>query len=174
MEAFIGSIILFAGNFAPRGWALCEGQLLPIAQNTALFSILGTTYGGNGTTTFALPDLRGRVPVGFGRGPGLTNVALGEMSGSETNTLLVSNLPPHNHPLHANTTTTGRGVEVSPTNNIIAQNQDATGNFAPQTDTTMSEMSIGATGSGIPVNNLQPYTGLNYIIALVGIFPSRN
>src|SRR5262245_42833413 len=97
MDSFIGSIILFAGNFAPRGWAFCQGQILSIAQNTALFSILGTTYGGNGQTTFALPDLRGRVPIGTGQGPGLSNIDLGEQSGSENVTLLASNMPPHTH-----------------------------------------------------------------------------
>src|ERR1700741_2890888 len=98
-EAFIGSIVLFAGNFAPRGWAFCAGPILPICQNTALFSIVGTTYGGNGQTTFALPDLRGRVAVGTGQGPGLSNVTLGELSGSPTVTLISNNMPAHNHPL---------------------------------------------------------------------------
>src|SRR5512140_216933 len=98
---FIGEIVMFAGNFAPRSWALCNGQLLPIAQNTALFSILGTTYGGDGRTTFALPDLRGRVPVHPGQGPGLSNYVLGEMAGTENTTLLINNMPAHNHTLNA-------------------------------------------------------------------------
>src|SRR6187551_576055 len=97
MESFIASIILFAGNFAPRGWAFCQGQILSIAQNTALFSILGTTFGGNGQTTFALPDLRGRVPMHWGQGPGLTNRTLGEIGGTENVTLTVNNLPSHTH-----------------------------------------------------------------------------
>src|ERR687894_2069634 len=99
MEGYIGQIVLFAGNFAPRGWAFCHGQILSIAQNTALFSILGITYGGNGQTTFALPDLRGRTPVGAGQGPGLTNRILGGSAGAETHTLLVSELPAHTHAL---------------------------------------------------------------------------
>src|SRR5690349_13883210 len=98
-EPFIGEIIMFAGNFAPRGWAFCQGQILSIAQNTALFSILGTTYGGNGQTTFALPDFRGRVPVGQGQGPGLSSYVLGEVSGTESTTLLTTNMPVHNHGL---------------------------------------------------------------------------
>ena len=101
MDPLLASIILFAGNFAPRGFYLCQGQILSIAQNTALFSLLGTTYGGDGRTTFALPDLRGRVPVGQGQGPGLSNYDLGEVSGTESTTLLVTNLPQHNHPLIA-------------------------------------------------------------------------
>src|SRR6478672_10112699 len=96
-EPFLAEIIMFAGNFAPRGWAFCQGQILSIAQNTALFSLLGTTYGGNGQTTFALPDLRGRVPVGTGQGPGLSNYDLGQVSGSESVTLTVSQMPAHNH-----------------------------------------------------------------------------
>src|SRR5689334_14491352 len=97
----LASIAIFAGNFAPRGWALCNGQILPIAQNTALFSLLGTTYGGNGQTTFALPDLRGRAPIGTGQGPGLSNVDLGQVGGTENVTLLTSNMPMHNHSLNA-------------------------------------------------------------------------
>ncbi|MEN9798594.1 MAG: hypothetical protein RL653_2290, partial [Pseudomonadota bacterium] len=105
MDPFLGEIKLFAGNFAPTGWAFCHGQLLPIAQNSALFSLLGTTYGGNGQTTFALPDLRGRIPVGFGQGPGLTNRNLGDMSGVESVTLQVSNLPQHAHPFAVSAST---------------------------------------------------------------------
>src|SRR4051794_10683767 len=101
-EPFIGEVIMFAGNFAPRGWALCQGQLLSIAQNTALFSILGTTYGGNGQTTFALPDLRGRVPLGQGQGPGLSSYVLGEVAGNENVTLISTQMPQHNHLLNCN------------------------------------------------------------------------
>jgi microcystin-dependent protein len=174
MEAFIGSIILFAGNFAPRGWAFCEGQLLPIAQNTALFSILGTTYGGNGQTTFALPDLRGRVPIGFGNGPGLQSITLGESAGTNTNMLTVSELPRHTHTLNANATTVGRDLNALPTGNFSAQNQDGTGNYASTGGAEMNPQAIGMTGSGTPVNNMQPFLGLNYIICMQGIFPSRN
>jgi microcystin-dependent protein len=173
-EAFIGSIVLFAGNFAPRGWAFCNGQLLAIQQYSAVFSILGTTYGGNGTTNFALPDLRGRVPAHAGTGPGLTEIDLGEPLGTNNNTLLISNLPPHNHLLNANAGTTGRDLKALPTTNYPAQNQDATGNFAATTDVQMNPAAIGTTGTGIPVNNMQPTLGLNYIICLQGVFPSRN
>ncbi len=153
-------------NFAPRGWAMCQGQLISISQNTALFSLLGTTYGGNGTTTFGLPDLQGRVPVGMGSGAGLT-VVQGEESGSPTTTLSVSNLPAHNHALNAKT---GVGNEPAPT---------ATRSFYQRkvrtpVQTALATSAIGNTGSGSPFNNMQPFLGLNFCIALEGIFPSRN
>lgn len=175
-EPFIGEIILFAGNFAPRGWALCQGQLMSIAQNTALFSILGTTYGGDGVTTFALPDLRGRVPLGQGQGPGLTPRVLGEESGSETVTLISTEIPAHNHQLLANT---AAGSLPEPTNNVLAGVSDPNSGglfnaFEATANTTLSPLAIGVTGGSQPHNNMQPYLCLNYIIALVGIFPSRN
>jgi microcystin-dependent protein len=146
-EPFLAEIILFAGNFAPRGWAFCQGQILSIAQNTALFSLLGTTYGGNGTTTFALPDLRGRVPVGQGQGPGLSAYTLGEVSGSESRTLTVNQLASHTHVVNAS-------------------NGSATG--------TRPSGNVPSGGGSQPFDTRQPYLVLNYIIALVGIFPSRN
>src|SRR5512139_1201847 len=121
MEAFIGSIVLFAGNFAPRGWALCQGQILSIAQNTALFSILGTTYGGNGQTTFALPDLRGRVAVGTGQGPGLPAINLGEVAGELTHTLIVTEMPAHTHTTQTQiNAAAGGGNSASPAGNFSA------------------------------------------------------
>ena len=174
MEGTIGEIRMFAGNFAPRNWAFCAGQLLSISQNTALFSILGTTYGGNGQTTFALPDLRGRVPVGTGTGPGLPSVNLGEVSGTPTVTLLVSNLPAHNHPLNA---VTEAGSSATPTGNLLANTGALDKEYAPaagNTATAMGATAIGNTGSSTPINNMQPYLGMNYIICLFGIFPSRN
>lgn len=180
LEAFIGSIVLFAGNFAPRGWALCEGQILPIAQNTALFSILGTTYGGNGTTTFALPDLRGRVPLGVGHGPGLSEKSLGEFSGTEKVTLLQTEMPVHNHTLQASTTA---ATKSTPHNGLLANWNGATEvgdnvigySFADSVpNTTLAPTSIGSAGGSQPHNNMQPYLGLNYIICLEGIYPSRN
>lgn len=165
MEPFIGTIILFAGNFAPRGWAFCAGQLLSIAQNSALFSILGTTYGGDGRTTFALPDLRGRVPVGIGQGPGLPAVDLGEQGGAATTTLLATNLPAHSHSFAlAHAPADGKEAGYLASGEIYAS---AKNSVAPA-DT------IGVAGNNAPVNNMQPYTGLNYIIALEGIYPSRS
>lgn len=175
-EPFIGEIILFAGNFAPRGWAFCQGQILSISQNTALFSILGTTYGGNGQTTFALPDLRGRVPVGQGQGPGLAPVQLGEVAGEPTHTLLAPEMPAHSHQAQA-TGVGAAGNSGSPAGGTWAAsaNRDAIySNAAPDTPMAVGNIAVGAAGNSQPHNNMQPYTGLNYIIALEGIFPSRN
>ncbi len=169
---FIGEIRMWGLTFAPRGWALCNGQLLSIASNTALFSLLGTTYGGNGTTTFALPDLRGRVPVGMGSGPGLPNVVQGEASGTPTTTLSVSNLPAHNHALNAKT---GVGNEPAPTSHLLAASDQRNSQYTSAgSDTTLATSAIGNTGSGSSFSNMQPYLGLNFCIATQGIFPSRN
>ena len=174
-EPYLGSIAMFAGNFAPRGWAFCSGQLLSIAQNTALFSILGTTYGGNGQTTFALPDLRSRGPVGVGQGPGLSNIQLGEVAGTENVTLLTTNLPPHNHPINCDNNASsaaqpsglipGLAGDRSTTLTIYSSNP---------ANATMSPQTVGMTGSGIPVGIRDPFLGINFIIAREGIFPSRN
>lgn len=170
---FLAQITLFAGNFAPRGWAFCSGQIMAISQNTALFALLGTTYGGNGQTTFALPDLRSRVPIHPGQGPGLSNYDLGQSGGVESVTLLASQMPPHSHPLNANTSA---GTLRDPGGNALAK--EATGqtsvyhNAAP--NTTMAAASIGSTGGGQPFTNVQPYLAVNFIIAIEGIFPSRN
>lgn len=165
MEGYIGQVILFAGTFAPRSWAFCFGQILSIAQNTALFSILGTTYGGNGQTTFALPDLRGRVPVGQGQAPGLAGVSLGQMAGANVETLDMSQMPPHTHSVGATNSdqTTNRPGGAVPAKGG-AYGVPATTTLAPS----------GVAGGGQPHNNMQPYLGLNYIICLEGIFPSRN
>ena len=171
-EPFIGQITIFPYNFEPRGWALCDGRLLPIAQYTALFSLLGTTYGGDGRTTFALPDLRGRIVVGIGNGAGLTPKTLGEMGGTETNTLLVTNLPPHNHAIKA---VTSEGNQNSPTNNLPADTKTLDKEYSSATaNTTMNPTMVGNTGNGTPVNNMQPYLSIGYYIALEGIYPSRN
>ncbi|MCX4248096.1 phage tail protein [Paraliomyxa miuraensis] len=170
MEPFIGQIIMFAGNFAPRGWALCDGQLLPISQNQALFSILGTTYGGDGRTTFALPDLRGRASLHAGSGPGLTPRSLGQKSGEETVTLTVNQMPSHGHVVNAADTMAN---VRSPSNAVLAQ--EATGAYQNgRTDVTMNPAMIGNSGGSQPHDNMQPYLVVNYIIALEGIFPSRN
>jgi microcystin-dependent protein len=177
-EPYIGAIVLFAGNFAPRGWALCQGQLLAISQNTALFSILGTTYGGNGTSTFALPDLRGRVPVSSGQGPGLSPYDLGEVTGVENITLLTQNMPSHTHLVNASSATSGRGGNI-PTGNLLATTANAGTNTvdiyaAGSPGVQMSPQMIAPTGNNLPVSIIQPILCLNYIIALQGIFPSRN
>ena len=165
-EPFLGEIILFAGNFAPRGWAFCNGQILSIAQNTALFSILGTTYGGNGVTTFALPDLRGRVPVHPGQGPGLSQYDLGQVGGSETVTLSVNELPQHTHRQPA---TNAEQTTNRPNGALPARG----GVYGAVSDDSLLGPTTPA-GGNQPHNNIQPYLALNYIIALEGIFPSRN
>lgn len=172
-EPFIGQIIMFGGNFAPRGWALCDGQLLPIAQNTALFSILGTTYGGDGRTTFALPDLRGRVPMHEGNGPGLSQRRLGEKGGVEGVTLSLAEIPQHTHDAKC----------VAPAGN----SNDAAGNFwaddagvasgTYHTGPANANMNAGAianAGGSQSHTNVQPFLCVNFIIALQGTFPSRN
>lgn len=178
MEGTIAEIRLFAGNFAPRNWAFCQGQILSIAQNTALFSILGTTYGGNGQTTFGLPDFRGRVAVGTGQGPGLSPYVLGQLGGTETVTLTVQQMPSHNHLMNANE---GNGKSQNPANGFLAagvvptQSNAAVSNYASSSDgTLLSATAISLTGGSQPHNNIQPYLGMNYIICLFGIFPSRN
>ena len=184
MEGTIAEIRMFAGNFAPKNWAYCQGQLLPISSNQALYSLLGTTYGGDGRTTFALPDLRGRVPVGSGQGAGLSPVNLGQPGGSETTSLTVGNLPPHNHTASGTVTpgasTGGRGVNTSniPTNNYPLQTAAGNDIYANPSNTNMGQspvsVTVNNTGNGLPINNMQPYLGMNYIICMYGIFPSRN
>lgn len=171
MEPFIGQISMFGGNFAPRGWAFCDGQLLPINQNQALFSLLGTTYGGDGRTTFALPELRGRVPMHAGNGPGLTPRQLGQKSGQERVTLNSTELPQHNHPININVST--EPGEEGNANSFIANHQGGF-NEDPSANKFLSGGSSGMTGGNQSHNNMQPYQSVNFIIALVGIFPSRS
>lgn len=170
-DPYVGEIRMFAGNFAPTGWALCNGQLLSIQQNVALFSLLGTNYGGNGTTTFALPDLRGRVPMHQGAGPGLTSREVGETGGTENNTLTVAQLPSHNHTVNA---VVADGNQNSPESSYPANTKildKEYSNAAPSA--IMNPAMIGNTGSNQPVNNVQPFTSVTFIIALNGIFPPR-
>jgi len=172
MNPFLAEIIMFGGNFAPRGWAFCDGQLLPISQYSALFSILGTTFGGDGRTTFALPDMRGRVPVHPGNGPGLTDRRLGQKSGSETVTLTVSQIPSHNHTIGA-TEEDGNTNEAN--NHILANSQvNMYYNGEPEGGIALRSNSVRNTGGGQSHNNMQPFLCVNFIIALQGIFPSRN
>lgn len=165
-EPFLGQLMLFGGNFAPRGWALCNGQILAINQNTALFSLLGTTYGGNGQTTFALPDLRGRAPLHAGQGPGLSPYALGQVGGTENVTLLATEMPAHTHaqPATAADETTNRPNAAVPARGGVYANSPDGSNLAATT----------SAGGSQPHTNIQPYVTLNYCIALEGIFPSRN
>jgi microcystin-dependent protein len=185
-DPFLAEIKIFAGNFAPKGWAFCFGQILPIAQNTALFSILGTTYGGNGQTTFALPDLRGRAPVGVGQGPGLSNYDLGQQAGTEAATMALAQMPPHSHTVSLGTLAIAAastpGNKQSPANAVpAAEAVGVTANYSTAVpDIKMSSSALSgvpaaaATGGGQPMSIMQPYVVLTYIIALVGIFPSRN
>ncbi|MCS3795655.1 phage tail protein [Niastella sp. OAS944] len=179
-EDILAEIRLFAGNFAPRGWAFCQGQLLSISQNTALFSLLGTMYGGNGQTTFALPDLRGRVAIGQGQGPGLTPHPIGELGGSETITLLANNLPAHNHAVSGAINMlcyTGAGNSDTPHNNYPAR-LPGTDMYATSTNGSVMpamqhNLSVSATGASQAINNMQPVLALNYIICMQGIYPPR-
>lgn len=169
-EPFIGEVRMAGFNFAPRGWAFCNGQVLSIAQNTALFSLLGTTYGGNGQTTFALPNLQGRLPMHTGQGPGLSNRVQGEQGGSANVTLLATEMPAHSHALATAAVPADRATA---TGNRLAQPRDPVyRNAAP--DGQLAGAAIGASGGSLPHNNLSPYLAVNFIIALQGIFPSRN
>ncbi len=168
---YIGEIRLFGFNFAPVGWALCAGQLLPISQNDALFSLLGTQYGGDGTTNFALPDLRGRVPVSQGQGPGLSSYTVGESTGAENVTLSSAQLPTHNHLVRANDS---KGTSKLAEGNVLALGKKDEFTSAPDSSTVMNSAMIEDAGDSQPVSNLQPLLVLNVCIALTGIFPSRN
>jgi microcystin-dependent protein len=168
-EPFLAEIKMFGSNFAPRGYAFCNGQILSIAQNTALFSLLGTTFGGNGQTTFALPNMQSRVPVHWGQGPGLPNRTLGEQGGEENHTLINSEMPAHNHLVNA---TNATATAVTPGGNLVAVSSKAymstnVGN------TVLNASTVSAAGGNQPHMNMQPYLGLTFIIALAGIYPSR-
>ncbi len=192
-DPYLGQITAFGFNFQPRGWLLCQGQILSIASNTALFALLGTNYGGNGQTTFALPDLRGRVIIGQGQGPGLSDYVIGEVGGSETVTLLSSQMPMHTHTLAASSggtkASTLAGTESVPGTNsavTLAVPSDAdtraavnlyNNDAAPTVTLTGSggaASQTGITGGSLPFSIMQPYLTLNYSIAVEGIFPSRD
>jgi microcystin-dependent protein len=170
---FVAEIRIFPFNFAPVGWALCNGQILPISQNTALFSLLGTTYGGNGTSNFALPNLQGSAPLGMGQGPGLSLRDLGDTGGSQTVTVLTTEIPAHSHAANCNA---GMGDQYGPVNYYWATDAGGNDEYA-STSTSNSSMAaeaVGPAGGNQPHNNLQPYLVLNFCIALQGVFPSRS
>ncbi len=169
-DPFVAEIRIFPFNFAPKGWAFCDGQLLPLSQNTALFSLLGTTYGGNGKSNFALPDMQGRAPMHPGQGPGLSLHDLGETGGSDTVALLESEIPSHSHSFK---TLASVGDDPSPAQNTLSR---ATGHYQTTTNqnlVSMADSAIAAAGGDQPHNNLMPYLTFNFCIALQGVFPPR-
>lgn len=180
MDGTLATVTLFAANFAPRNWAYCAGQLIAIRQNTALFSLLGTTYGGDGQTTFALPNLCGRLAIGQGQGPSLSNYVLGEMTGTTNNTMTMAELPAHTH---AATATIQQPVSIngndsdSPENSFPAPSSVSIYTSVAGANQVAGAVTTSATsgvaGSSTPINNMQPTLGLNYIICMYGIFPSR-
>jgi microcystin-dependent protein len=169
-DPFVAEIRIFPFNFAPKGWAWCDGQLMPLSQNTALFSLLGTTYGGNGKSNFALPDLQGRTPMHPGQGPGLSLHDLGETGGSETVTLLESEIPVHSHGLMASQ---GDGIDQGPTNSLYATGISIGQYAAPGNLTSLNGAAVTPAGGDQPHNNLQPYLTFYFCIALQGVFPPR-
>lgn len=172
MPSYVGELRIFAGNFAPSGWRFCEGQLLSISENQTLFNLIGTIYGGDGQSTFGLPDLRGRIPVHVGQGPGIANnYQIGEKAGAEEVTLSPTQIPSHSHAMLGSS---GNGSQSTPENNVLASSTLArlyTGNTP---NLAMAPNSISAAGGSLPHNNLQPYLCVNYIISLFGVFPSQN
>ena len=170
-EQFIGEIRMFGFNFAPEGWALCDGQLLPISQNAALFSLLGTTYGGDGKTTFALPDLRSRVPIHQGQGTGLTSYTQGQAAGAETVTLTATQMPGHSHTVHASSSAAASNV---PQGRALARSQSNAYTAQPDGTTVMNAKVLANTGGSEPHPNIQPCLVVNFCIALTGIFPAQS
>jgi microcystin-dependent protein len=171
-EPFLGEIRMFGFNFAPSGWAMCNGQLLPISQNTALFALIGTFYGGNGTTTFALPNLQSSVPIHLGQGPGLSPYVIGQIGGYETITLTQGQMPQHTHVVQCNS---AGGNQASPAGNFPAV--ESTGTSLDYSNSAGSQMSTAMNsnaGGGQAHSNIQPFLVVNFCIALQGIFPSRN
>ncbi|MCY4780334.1 tail fiber protein [Sphingobacterium sp. UT-1RO-CII-1] len=179
MEPFIGQIQLFGFNYAPRGWAFCHGQLLSINSNPVLFALLGTTYGGNGQSTFGLPDLRGRVAIGHGQSPGFSTYTLGEQGGAESVTLLPNQMPAHTHQLMvsnaAGTTDVANGNYLANGAVTIARGNTVPANlYSTSQGGQLNQAAVGVQGAGLPHENRQPYLVMNYCIALVGEYPSRN
>jgi microcystin-dependent protein len=173
MDPFVAEIRIFPFNFAPKGWAFCDGQILPLSQNTALFSLLGTTYGGDGRSNFALPDMQGSAPMHPGQGPGLSLHDLGETGGSDTVILLESEIPSHSHGVLSVAPNFGASSDV-PTSNAFAKASQGSP-YAPAANlVTLSDQTIAPSGGGQPHNNLMPYLTLNFCIALQGVYPPRS
>jgi microcystin-dependent protein len=172
-EPYVGEIMMFAGNFAPQGWAFCDGQLLSIAQNTALFSLHGTYYGGDGQTTFALPDLRGRLPMhtGSGPGPGLSPRSLGETGGSENVTLAAGQMPAHTHALQVDS---ANGTTASPGGALLARDPAGTPAYGVNATGTLSAQAIASAGGSQAHQNMPPFLAINYCISLYGVYPPRS
>ncbi len=174
MDPFVAEIRIFPFNFAPKGWAFCDGQILPLSQNTALFSLLGTTYGGDGKSNFALPDMQGNVPMHPGQGPGLSLHDLGETGGSDTVSLLESEIPSHSHTMMSLPAPANRTAPIS---NSIARVQGTSGPYVPGSPVpapaNMSDNAVAPAGGDQPHNNMQPYLTLNFCIALQGVYPPR-
>jgi microcystin-dependent protein len=170
-QPYVGEIRMFAGNFAPAGWMFCDGAQLPISENETLFTLIGTTYGGDGQETFNLPDLRGRVPIHQGSTPGTgTTYVLGEMAGVETVTLTTQQIPQHNHAFTANTAV---GTQVNPGGNLLANSQGPQPYIQEDPDNNLNPQALGPSGGSQPHENRQPYLGINFIISLFGIYPSQ-
>jgi len=167
---FVGEVRIFAGNFPPQGWAFCDGQLLPISQNTALFSLLYTRFGGDGVSTFALPDLRGRTPIGPGQGPGLTPRSIGAMVGSEAHALTLQEMPAHTHTVQAGSP---NGTSDQPAGRLQARTAAAIPHYGTTADADLGAEAVAPSGSSQPHNNMQPYLTLSYIIALQGVYPQH-
>jgi microcystin-dependent protein len=186
MNPYLASIWLFGGNFNPRGFALCAGQIMSLSQNTALFSLLGTYFGGNGSSTFGLPDLRGRTPIGQGPGPGISDYVLGEMTGTESTTLLTNNVPSHNHMVNAFGPYSATGAAASPASAFFAEGAKIGGGLsgkapliytpASPPNATLNPLTVGVNvgGAGLPVTIQQPYLTVTAIICTSGVFPARN
>lgn len=171
-EPFVGEIRMFGGSFAPAGWAMCQGQLMPIAENETLFNLIGTTYGGDGQETFALPDLQGRAPMHAGQGPGISqNYQLGEQGGVESVTLTTQQTPVHNHAFLVNSAI---GTQTNASNNYPAAPITGKAYYAATPDKFMSNTILSPVGGSQPHENLQPYLCLTFIISLFGVFPSQN
>ena len=168
-QPYVGEIRMFGGNFAPAGWELCNGQLLPISENETLFQLIGTTYGGDGESVFAVPDLQGRIPIHQGQGPGLSNRTVGEMAGVESVTLTTQQMPVHNHALIASL---NLGVEKNPGNQMLAAGTNVQFFRAIAPSANMAPTVIGPAGGSQPHENVMPYLCINFIISLFGIFPS--